>query len=98
MIKDIATIESRGGGEIMQSVFTIGETAKIHHISKQTLIFYDKKGLLKPAYVDKNNGYRYYSLEEFAALDVILFLKFSIRVHIKRSAKVQISVRKAFII
>ena len=60
----------------MQSVFTIGETAKIHHISKQTLIFYDKKGLLKPAYVDKNNGYRYYSLEEFAALDVILFLKF----------------------
>jgi DNA-binding transcriptional MerR regulator/effector-binding domain-containing protein len=60
----------------MKSIFTIGETAKIHHISKQTLIFYDKKGLLKPAYIDEENGYRYYSLEEFAALDVILFLKF----------------------
>ena len=60
----------------MKSVFTIGETAKIHHISKQTLIFYDKKGLLKPSYVDENSGYRYYSIEEFAALDVILFLKF----------------------
>lgn len=59
----------------MRTMFSIGETAKIHHISKQSLIFYDKIDLLKPARVDPHNGYRYYSLEEFAVLDIILFLK-----------------------
>ncbi|MEG0832180.1 MAG: MerR family transcriptional regulator, partial [Acidaminococcaceae bacterium] len=59
----------------MRTIFSIGETAKIHHISKQSLIFYDKIGLLKPATINQDNGYRYYSLEEFAVLDIILFLK-----------------------
>ena len=59
----------------MKAIFSIGETAKIHHISKQTLIFYDKKGLLKPYEVNSETGYRYYSLDEFAVLDIIIFLK-----------------------
>ena len=33
---------------------TIGQMAKLNHITKQTLRLYDKKGLLKPAYIDKN--------------------------------------------
>lgn len=56
-------------------LFSIGETAKIHHISKQALIFYDKIGLLKPCYINPDNGYRYYSLDEFAILDIIIYLK-----------------------
>lgn len=59
----------------MRTVFSIGETAKIHHISKQSLIFYDKIDLLKPSFINEENGYRYYTIEEFAVLDIILFLK-----------------------
>lgn len=59
----------------MKTVFSIGDTAKIHHISKQTLIYYDTIGLLKPYKVDPSNNYRYYSMDEFAVLDVILLLK-----------------------
>lgn len=59
----------------MSQLFSIGETAKIHRISKQTLIYYDSIGLLKPTQTNKFNNYRFYSLEDFATLDVILFLK-----------------------
>ncbi|MEG0095826.1 MAG: MerR family transcriptional regulator [Erysipelotrichaceae bacterium] len=59
----------------MLVIYSIGETAKIHGISKQTLIYYDRIGILKPHHYDPNNGYRYYTMEEFATLDVILLLK-----------------------
>ncbi|MEG1500736.1 MAG: MerR family transcriptional regulator [Clostridiales bacterium] len=59
----------------MQTIFTIGEFAKIHNCSKQTLIFYDKIGLLKPYIKDENNGYRYYSAEQIELLDTIFILK-----------------------
>ena len=36
----------------MENLFSIGELAKYQNISKQTLIFYDKIGLFRPAYVD----------------------------------------------
>ena len=45
----------------MNDLFTIGEISKHQNISRQTLIFYDKIGLFRPAYVDPENGYRYYS-------------------------------------
>ena len=44
-----------------KNLFTIGELADYQNISRQTLIFYDKTGLFKPACVDPKNGYRYYS-------------------------------------
>jgi DNA-binding transcriptional MerR regulator len=53
----------------------IGEMAKLHNISAQTLRYYDNIGLLKPAYTDEQNNYRYYGIEQFAHLDSILFLK-----------------------
>ena len=34
----------------MKNMFSIGELAKYQNISKQTLIFYDKIGLFRPAY------------------------------------------------
>lgn len=37
----------------MKDMFSIGELARYQNISKQTLIFYDKIGLFRPAYVDR---------------------------------------------
>ena len=45
----------------MDIKFTVGELAKLHNLSKQTLIFYDKIGLFKPKIIDSNNNYRYYT-------------------------------------
>lgn len=54
---------------------SIGQMARINHISIQTLRLYDKMGLLKPVVVDTNSGYRYYSILQCAKLDLINSLK-----------------------
>ena len=59
----------------MDIKFTVGELAKLHNLSKQTLIFYDKIGLFKPKIIDSNNNYRYYTSEQLEVLDSILILK-----------------------
>ena len=45
-----------------QSYYRIGEVSRATGLSKDTLHFYDKIGLLCPEHVDPRNGYRYYSL------------------------------------
>lgn len=59
----------------MKNYFSIGEISRQQNISRQTLIFYDKIGLLPPAYVDPNNGYRYYSAAQLDQLDTICIMK-----------------------
>ncbi|MCM0649163.1 MerR family transcriptional regulator [Clostridium swellfunianum] len=59
----------------MKPRILIGEMAKLHNISAQTLRYYDKIDLFKPGYIDEENNYRYYGIEQFAHLDSILFLK-----------------------
>lgn len=59
----------------MKKLFSIGELSKLQSISRQTLIFYDRIGLLCPAYTDPNNGYRYYSASQLDTLDTICILK-----------------------
>lgn len=59
----------------MKDMFSIGELAAYQNISKQTLIFYDKIGLFKPAHVDPNNKYRYYTAQQIDYLDTILIMK-----------------------
>lgn len=54
---------------------TIGQMAEINHISEQTLRYYDKIGILKPVVVDKETGYRYYSIKQSARLDIIQYMK-----------------------
>ncbi len=66
----------------MKDMFSIGELARYQNISKQTLIYYDKIGLFRPAYVDPNNQYRYYAAKQIDYLDTILMMKemgFSLR-------------------
>jgi predicted transcriptional regulator YdeE/DNA-binding transcriptional MerR regulator len=53
----------------------IGEFSKISQVSVKTLRYYDQLSLLKPAHIDRFNGYRYYSLEQLPRLYRILALK-----------------------
>jgi DNA-binding transcriptional MerR regulator len=53
----------------------IGEFAALAQISIRMLRHYDHLGLLKPAYVDRNSDYRYYTLEQLPRLNRILALK-----------------------
>lgn len=59
----------------MGQYFTAGEFAKMHVFSKQTLIYYDRIGLLSPDMVDPSNGYRYYSSGQLEELDMIYILR-----------------------
>lgn len=51
--------------------YRIGEVSRITGISKDTLHFYTKIGLLVPDYTDPENQYRYYSRENLWQLDII---------------------------
>ncbi len=59
----------------MKDMFSIGELAGYQNISKQTLIYYDKIGLFRPAYIDPDNNYRYYTSNQIDYLDTILVMK-----------------------
>lgn len=54
-----------------EGYYLIGEVSKITGISKDTLHFYSKTGLLVPDYIDENNQYRYYSRFNLWQLDII---------------------------
>lgn len=58
-----------------QKLLKIGEMAELNHVSTQTLRLYDKNKLLEPQYLDPETGYRYYTLEQCAKLDLIHALK-----------------------
>jgi len=57
------------------SVIRIGSFARIAQVSTRALRLYDKLGLLKPAQVDPNTDYRYYSIDQLPRLNRILALK-----------------------
>ncbi|MBQ2901827.1 MAG: MerR family transcriptional regulator [Agathobacter sp.] len=56
----------------MKNYFTISEFAKLRNININSLRYYEKLGLLKPAVVDENTGYRYYSAEQVSILNKII--------------------------
>lgn len=58
-----------------EELLAIGKMAKLNRISISTLRLYDEKGLLKPRYVDPDSGYRYYSVDQNARLDMIAYMK-----------------------
>ncbi|MDD4702087.1 MAG: MerR family transcriptional regulator [Desulfovibrio sp.] len=51
-----------------------GEFARLCRTRKDTLLFYDKEGLLKPRYVS-DNGYRHYSVGQYYEFDMVAMLK-----------------------
>lgn len=54
---------------------SIGQVSKIFGISKDTLRYYDKIGILTPE-VNENNGYRYYLLKHIEKLGLIVGIKY----------------------
>jgi len=56
-------------------MFLIGEFSKISRVSKRSLHYYDDIGLLTPAHIDRETGYRYYSAKQLPRLNRILALK-----------------------
>jgi DNA-binding transcriptional MerR regulator len=56
-------------------MFRIGDFSRIARVSARLLRFYDEIGLLTPARADPQTGYRYYTMEQLAALNRIVVLK-----------------------
>jgi DNA-binding transcriptional MerR regulator len=56
-------------------MFRIGDFSKLSQVSVKALRFYDEVGLLKPTYVDRVTGYRYYSAALLPRLNRILAFK-----------------------
>ena len=56
----------------MKEYLTIGEVSKMKGVGIKSLRYYDRLGILKPAYINPDTGYRYYSIEQMLMLDMIL--------------------------
>lgn len=56
----------------MKEYLTIGEVSKMKGVGIKSLRYYDRIGILKPAYINPDTGYRYYSIEQMLMLDMIL--------------------------
>jgi DNA-binding transcriptional MerR regulator len=55
----------------MRSSLAIGDFARATHLSVKTLRHYHRVGLLEPADVDENTGYRYYATDQIPTAQVI---------------------------
>lgn len=58
-----------------QNLFSIGDVAKLFHLSVSSLRHYENVGLLTPEYIDADSGYRYYSTKQFEVLNSIRYLR-----------------------
>jgi DNA-binding transcriptional MerR regulator len=56
-------------------VFTIGDFSKITGLTVKTLRFYHDRGLLIPAWVDKQTGYRFYESRQIDKARIITQLR-----------------------
>lgn len=56
----------------MKKYFMIKEFAKLRKVHINSLLYYEKLGLLKPVYVNPQNNYRYYTAEQLPVLDTII--------------------------
>ncbi|WBW97199.1 MerR family transcriptional regulator [Oceanirhabdus sp. W0125-5] len=56
-------------------MYRIGQFSKINRVTIKTLHHYDEVGLLPPAYVDEENGYRYYTSDQMLTLHKIISLR-----------------------
>jgi DNA-binding transcriptional MerR regulator len=59
----------------MPPTVSVGQFATMTHLSVKTLRHYHQVGLLEPARVDADTGYRYYSLDQLPAAQLIRRLR-----------------------
>lgn len=57
------------------ALYRIGMFAAMNRVTVKALRFYEERGLLVPAYINDENGYRYYKLSQMADLHKITALK-----------------------
>ena len=57
--------------KVESRLYKIGMFAAMNHITVKTLRFYEEQGLLTPAYVDEESGYRYYTMNQMAIIHQI---------------------------
>ena len=55
-----------------EELLSIGEFAKLRGVSVKSLRYYERVGALKPAYVNAESGYRYYSINQISDLDMVI--------------------------
>ena len=55
----------------MNKYLSIGKVSKLKDVSIKSLRYYDKIGILKPAFVNTETNYRYYTEEQLYLLDAI---------------------------
>lgn len=58
-----------------EGYYSSGEFAKMAHITKKTIRYYDEHNILKPSYLNEH-GARFYTDDDFARLQQILLLKY----------------------
>lgn len=54
-----------------KNLLTIGDVSRKTGCSIKSLRYYDSIGVLKPAYVDPETGYRYYNFEQTRMVEII---------------------------
>lgn len=64
-------VEEQSGEVLLK----IGEVAAFFDISVKAVRIYEKKGILVPAFVDPESGYRYYTANQLHQLGALLELK-----------------------
>ncbi len=55
----------------MKNYLTISDFANLRNININSLRYYERIGLLCPAFIDKDTNYRYYSPDQLSLLDII---------------------------
>ena len=58
-----------------EQLFSIGEVARLFHMSVSSLRHYESIGLLSPEYINPDSGYRYYSTRQFEVLNTLRYLR-----------------------
>lgn len=58
-----------------EPLMRIGEIAAFFNVSVKAIRIYEKKGILVPAKIDNDTGYRYYTADQVQTLNALLELK-----------------------
>ena len=56
-------------------MFKIGDFSKLSKVTIKALRYYEKEGLIIPAYIDEANGYRYYESNQLLEISRIISLR-----------------------
>ncbi|MGL4736944.1 MAG: MerR family transcriptional regulator [Cellulosilyticaceae bacterium] len=59
----------------MKQLYGIGEVAKTTNLTIKALRYYHEVGIIIPAYIDPDSGYRYYTADQFLHIDIVKYCR-----------------------